>query len=105
MGYEIKESSPAAVEAMLRYIYTGDCECPVLELPRLLDLSVQYELSDLCEVVASQLATDVTPENVRERLAAMKRYQDKPCVKQSLHAVLQVIKTSDVVDELLLALV
>ena len=50
--YEIRESSPAAVEAMLRYIYTGDFECPIAELPRLLDLSVQYELSFFSEEVA-----------------------------------------------------
>ena len=46
-AYEIKESSPAAVEAMLRYIYTGDFECPSAELELLLDLAVQYEIADL----------------------------------------------------------
>ena len=39
--YEIKDSTPTAVEAMLRYIYIGDSDCLPDDLAFLLDLSSQ----------------------------------------------------------------
>ena len=64
--YEIKDSTPTAVEAMLRYIYIGDSDCLPDDLAFLLDLSAQYELDDLCAEVLERMAKDLTSWQARD---------------------------------------
>ena len=64
--YEIEDSTPTAVEAMLRYIYIGDSDCLPDDLAFLLDLSAQYELDDLCAEVLERMAKDLTSWQAKE---------------------------------------
>ena len=67
--YEVKDSTPDAVEAMLKYVYTGAApkESEDITLP-LLELAVQYELADLCEKAANDLLVGIGKGNVLERM-------------------------------------
>lgn len=101
--YEIQESPPGAVEAMLAFIYTGEHECLVVELATLLELAVQYQLPELTANVASKLLENVSCENVHDHLAVMKRHRHNPEIKQPLEKLIKVIK-EDTSNELILAL-
>mmetsp|Transcript_27857 Transcript_27857/g.86745 ORF Transcript_27857/g.86745 Transcript_27857/m.86745 type:complete len:274 (+) Transcript_27857:49-870(+) len=102
--YEIKDSTPEAVEAMLCYIYTGGSAFPVTQLPQLLELAVKYQLADLIADVVRELPKGITPESVRERLAILKRHSAIPIVKDALIELLKSIKAADS-NELILALI
>lgn len=104
-AYEIKGSSPAAVEALLCYIYIGEFDCPSEELGLLLDLAVQYDIADLCKEVAGQLTADVTVQNVRSRFAVLKRHsQHDEGITAAFKAIVQLVK-ADASDHLISALV
>lgn len=102
--YEIKEVSPAAVEAMLCYIYTGVLESQGTDLAALFDLSVQYELHGLCEEVALELPRGVSVDNVRECMAMLKRHSQNDHAKNALEAILKIVKKNGN-EDLILALV
>lgn len=103
-SYEIKESSPVAVEAMLRYIYTGEIDVDVNELAALLELAVQYDLSNLVKQTAEALVQDgLTTENIKDRAQALKRHQGHPMTKDALERMCELIKRGDN-NELVLAL-
>mmetsp|Transcript_7318 Transcript_7318/g.22664 ORF Transcript_7318/g.22664 Transcript_7318/m.22664 type:complete len:258 (-) Transcript_7318:70-843(-) len=84
--FEIKESTPAAVEAMLHYIYTGSVGTAS---PELLDLAVQYQLDSLVGHTAHALVEDVNTENVRERMLALKRHSGSAPVAAALKEMVQ----------------
>lgn len=103
-AYEIKDSSPAAVEAMLRFIYTGVLDCPSAELGLLLDLAVQYNIAGLCSEVATKLTAGVTVQNVRSRFAALKRHsQQDERIMAALKDMVKLVR-ADASDDLILAL-
>eukprot|EP00931_Biecheleriopsis_adriatica_P012200 TRINITY_DN113320_c0_g1_i1.p1 TRINITY_DN113320_c0_g1~~TRINITY_DN113320_c0_g1_i1.p1 ORF type:complete len:265 (-),score=37.12 TRINITY_DN113320_c0_g1_i1:40-834(-) len=102
--FEIKEASPAAVEAMLSYIYTGTLEHSCAELEGLLDLAVQYELEELGIEVSQRLKENVNVDNVRARCLALKRYSEKLFVAEALKDVIKFVK-DDADDKLILALI
>lgn len=93
--YEVKESSKGAVEAMLRFIYTGLHECPADDLPFLLELSVLYELESLCADVSSLLSGGVNATNVRARAAVLKRHGDRQHVAEALKSILGTIASDE----------
>lgn len=84
--YTINDSTPEAVELMLRYTYTralpedgkGEEQAAVLgpHLAALLELAVRYELPGLCEQLAWRFAEGLTPENVRARAKVLKLHRD-----------------------------
>lgn len=76
-AYEIKDSTPAAVEGLLSFLYTGFFNVPDAELAGLLHLAVQYEIEDLVAIVARHLLEDLTPENVQDRARALKLHRQK----------------------------
>eukprot|EP00929_Paragymnodinium_shiwhaense_P091254 TRINITY_DN51277_c0_g1_i1.p1 TRINITY_DN51277_c0_g1~~TRINITY_DN51277_c0_g1_i1.p1 ORF type:complete len:264 (-),score=43.61 TRINITY_DN51277_c0_g1_i1:125-916(-) len=98
--YEIQQSTAAAVEAMLFFMYNGSIAVPPEELPQLLELAVQYELHELCEMVGKNMLSDISVDNVQERAKALKRHQTK--VKSSWEAMLDHLREH---RELLAALV
>jgi len=102
--YEINDVSPSAVEAMLRYIYTGTSSAAADDQPQLLELSVQYELESLCQETAEAMQVDVTASNVRERFVVLKRHADRAPVKASLSRMCKLLQDKSK-QELLLALV
>merc|ERR1712032_476469 len=83
---EIREALPGAVEAMLRYIYTGrlfvqlDMSTNSVSLTdilaSLLNLAMQYELLDLVETVAEGLSRNADGNNIKRRLAAMRPHKN-----------------------------
>eukprot|EP00746_Dinoflagellata_sp_MGD_P081924 gnl/MRDRNA2_/MRDRNA2_32547_c0_seq1.p1 gnl/MRDRNA2_/MRDRNA2_32547_c0~~gnl/MRDRNA2_/MRDRNA2_32547_c0_seq1.p1 ORF type:complete len:232 (-),score=18.96 gnl/MRDRNA2_/MRDRNA2_32547_c0_seq1:261-956(-) len=74
--YNIKESTPAAVESMLRFIYTGSISVMVSEddVAPLFDLAIQYGLQELANDCASKLIVNVTKQNVHARTQLLKRH-------------------------------
>ena len=102
--YEIKESQPASVEAMLRHVYTGKLEVAPEALAPLLDLAVQYELEDLKISVAEELLNGLTEENVRQRAKALKCHRQNKLINQALMKMLNAIE-SDPTRKLFLALI
>eukprot|EP00747_Dinoflagellata_sp_TGD_P171288 gnl/TRDRNA2_/TRDRNA2_205025_c0_seq1.p1 gnl/TRDRNA2_/TRDRNA2_205025_c0~~gnl/TRDRNA2_/TRDRNA2_205025_c0_seq1.p1 ORF type:complete len:264 (+),score=63.57 gnl/TRDRNA2_/TRDRNA2_205025_c0_seq1:66-857(+) len=102
--YEIKESQPAAVEAMLRHVYTGKLEAASEALAPLLDLAVQYELEDLKISVVEEFLNGLTEENVRQRAQALKRHRQNELVDQALMKMLTAIER-DPTRKLFLALI
>merc|ERR1739848_837938 len=63
--YEIKDSSPEAVEAMLQLVYTG--ELPAVEqLPQVFELTVKYELDTLANATAKKMAEEVSVSTVKD---------------------------------------
>lgn len=90
---EVRESAPAAVEAMLRFVYTGALPEGVAGVcAPLLELAVQYELRELCEEVATEVLKGVRPENVRERAAMLKRHGEHPRVKVAWAQMLDLLQ-------------
>ena len=72
--------TPEAAEALLKACYLGPGEPAELRVNGLLDLAVQYEVPGLAAAVAGALATGLSPENVRERLAALRAHKDDAAV-------------------------
>lgn len=78
--YDIKNSSPEAVETMLYYMYTGHLKVKQEELADLLNLAAQYQLDDLITLVSKHLAAGVDEQNVVNRTKALKLHQNhEPC--------------------------
>jgi len=75
--YEIKDSTPQAVEGMLRFIYTGCTDVSDTELCPLLDLAVQYDLGELANATARRMLVSVAVENVCAYVQTLKRHHEK----------------------------
>eukprot|EP00928_Gymnodinium_smaydae_P015326 TRINITY_DN15656_c0_g2_i1.p1 TRINITY_DN15656_c0_g2~~TRINITY_DN15656_c0_g2_i1.p1 ORF type:complete len:375 (-),score=74.23 TRINITY_DN15656_c0_g2_i1:236-1279(-) len=77
----IRDAEPGAVEAMLRYVYMGQLpEASSELLVPLLELSVRYELTELCRELADVLVDQLTPTNVRAITVGLKRHREHHCV-------------------------
>merc|ERR1719161_3338135 len=110
--FEIKTSTPAAVMAMLQFIYTGDLDLPLdnsllpssasNELVPLLDLARQYEVHALCPIVANLLVEGLSVENAKVRSVALKLHQDHPGVAPAYTELLQKFREN---EDLLKALI
>eukprot|EP00928_Gymnodinium_smaydae_P004455 TRINITY_DN11513_c0_g2_i1.p1 TRINITY_DN11513_c0_g2~~TRINITY_DN11513_c0_g2_i1.p1 ORF type:complete len:352 (+),score=16.59 TRINITY_DN11513_c0_g2_i1:78-1133(+) len=87
--YEVKNVQPAAVEALLRYIYTGAIPAEANE--DVLELSIQYELLDLCREVACFFLFGLSLDNVRARVAALRRHAEHAAVKPAVEEMLTVL--------------
>ena len=79
---------PSAVEALLRFLYTGAACAPDedLEPTPLLELAVQYQVKKLVKAAAADMLIGVTPENARMRASALKLHADHagvapPCLR------------------------
>lgn len=72
--YTIRDSTPKAVETMLRHCYTGEL---VIEddsvLVPLYELATMYEISELGDLAADAMLTEITQENVAERGRVLKQ--------------------------------
>ena len=66
--YDIKNSSPEAVETMLYYMYTGHFNVKQEELADLLNLAAQYQLDDLITLVSKHLAAGSKSRALQNRL-------------------------------------
>ena len=100
------QTSAAAAEAMLRFIYTGDLhltctkDVPLLhhasnELVPLLHLAKQYELNDLFPIVANLLVEGLTVENVKDRSQALKLHKEHPGVTSAWKQLLKKVKDDE----------
>lgn len=90
---EIGASAPAAVEAMLCYIYTGSVPDGASEaLAPLLELAVQYELRELSEEAAQEVLRGIERCNVRERASVLKRHCEHPTVRASYEKLLTLLQ-------------
>eukprot|EP00747_Dinoflagellata_sp_TGD_P004808 gnl/TRDRNA2_/TRDRNA2_112084_c0_seq1.p1 gnl/TRDRNA2_/TRDRNA2_112084_c0~~gnl/TRDRNA2_/TRDRNA2_112084_c0_seq1.p1 ORF type:complete len:252 (+),score=37.33 gnl/TRDRNA2_/TRDRNA2_112084_c0_seq1:45-758(+) len=106
---DIKDSTPAAVEAMLRFIYTGDLELPDAnestalssseELVPLISMAMLYEQYALSTIVAELLVQGLTPENAQNRNRALKLHKDSPAVKPAFQKLLQKLREDDTLLE------
>jgi len=103
--YEIKDATPAVVDAMLSHIYTGVLQCEGSDLPDLFRLARQYELDSLGEEVAAKMLEDVSVDNVQQRLAILKLHRrDKDFVESAVNKMLKIVRKDNNV-EMILALV
>jgi hypothetical protein len=75
--YDIKESTPPAVEGMLSFFYTGSYSVPSSDLHVLFNLAAQYEVDELCTDVAEQMLEDLTPENIHARMQPLNMHKEK----------------------------
>merc|ERR1712232_811828 len=80
--FEIRQTIPAAVDHLLRYIYTRDLTVQLDMtsginltdlLTSLLELAMQYEIYECAELVAEHLL-EYSNENMRQRLDALRRH-------------------------------
>jgi len=102
--YEIKEATPAAVEAMLHHIYTGVLQCQSDDLPSLFTLAMRYELDALGTDVATHMLEDVNAENVKSRLTTLKLHCENHVAQSAMTKIVNMIQASKDA-ELILALV
>jgi len=73
--WDVKDSNPQAVDAMMKHIYTGDIPEEVKLRPlELLQLANQYELEDLEEATRDIILTRLTVENAVTTLIEIDRY-------------------------------
>jgi hypothetical protein len=87
--YEIKDSTPEAVEAMLHSVYTG--ELPEVELlPPFFELAMRYELEGSANAAAAQMAESVSVSNVKEILRVL--HLHSPTVESAKEAFERVIR-------------
>lgn len=101
--YEIRESTPEAVETMLRYIYTGDIDAADTAWAPLLDLAAQYQLGNLIKEASACLLSGLSTENVKVRAAALRRHQQHAAVNDALKCFCDALR-KDQSNDLLLAL-
>ena len=87
--YDIKNSSPEAVETMLYYMYTGHLKVKQEELADLLNLAAQYQLDDLITLVSKHLAAGVDEQNVVNRTKALKLHQNREPCKIAFDSILK----------------
>jgi len=92
--YEIKDSSPVAVKAMLAHVYTGEVPQLVgVQCTMLLELAVQYQLDNLCDGLVEELITGVMAANIWERVTALRRHSEHPRVRAAVQKMADIIQT------------
>eukprot|EP00929_Paragymnodinium_shiwhaense_P029365 TRINITY_DN16839_c0_g1_i1.p1 TRINITY_DN16839_c0_g1~~TRINITY_DN16839_c0_g1_i1.p1 ORF type:complete len:273 (+),score=52.30 TRINITY_DN16839_c0_g1_i1:149-967(+) len=77
--YEVTNSDPAAVEAFLYFVYTGNLKTELADesSTQLFHLAVMYEVDEMVSEVASNLLVGLTETNVSARVRALNVHQDK----------------------------
>jgi hypothetical protein len=101
--YEIQDSTPEAVEAMLVLIYTGALP-PVELLPQVFELTVKYELETLAGACATKMAEEVSVNNVKAVFAVLKLHSATVAfAKTAFAAVVRKVKDAET-DDLLIAI-
>lgn len=101
--YEIKDSTPDAVEAMLQLAYTGVLPAAEL-LPQVFELTAKYELETLANAAAAKMAEDVSASTVKATLAALKLHSTRlASAKKAFDIVIRKVKDAPS-DELIIAL-
>merc|ERR1712216_376528 len=100
--YEISDSTPEAVEAMLCFVYTG--ELPEVELLHLVyELAMQYELEIFAKLIAARMVEEVSVSNVKVFVNTLKLYSTKgEHTEKAFKAMVRKIKEASS-DELLCA--
>ena len=90
--YEIRDSTPEAVEALLCFVYTG--EQPAAELlPPVFELAMQYELEDLAKLIAKRMPEDVAVSNVKNFVHVLKLHSsESKGVQMAFETMLSKIK-------------
>jgi len=96
--YEITDSAPDIVEAMLNSVYTGDL--PLVELlPGFFDLAIRYELKGLAEAAAAKMAESVSVSNVKEILRVLHPHSTTfASAKEAFESVIRTVKTAPTND-------
>eukprot|EP00927_Polykrikos_kofoidii_P028920 TRINITY_DN25104_c0_g1_i1.p1 TRINITY_DN25104_c0_g1~~TRINITY_DN25104_c0_g1_i1.p1 ORF type:complete len:344 (-),score=48.79 TRINITY_DN25104_c0_g1_i1:254-1285(-) len=93
--FVVQESVPAAVEAMLRFVYTGTFPDDVSEvICALVELAVQYELHELCRIAVDTSLRGMTCDNVRERAKTLKRHAENEHVQNGWKRMLEVLSSN-----------
>jgi hypothetical protein len=72
--YQINDSTPDAVEAMLCFVYTK-AEPPAELLDTVFELAVQYELEELARVAAEKMTEAVSVSNVKSFIQKLKLHR------------------------------
>ena len=92
--YEIKNTTPAAVEAMLGFVYTG--ELPAVDwLAPVFELAVQYELASLAKFTAEKMLEEVSVSNVKTFARVLKLHSTvNGSANDAFDALLHKIKDS-----------
>ena len=92
--YEITESTPEAVEAMLCSVYTG--ELPPAELiSSFFELAVRYELKALAKEAAGMMPGCLSVGNIKEILKVLHLYSDTcASAKEALEHVISRVKNA-----------
>lgn len=96
--FEIRNcDQPAAVKAMLEFIYRGRLPADVTlrTLVALLPLAVQYQIDDLCSITAGKLIDQVTEETVREIAQVVKQFRHQPSIGWAYAELLGILKSDD----------
>ena len=102
-NYEIRDSTPEAVEALLCFVYTGEQPAAELLLP-VFELAMQYELEDLAKLVAKKMAEEVTVSNVKNFVNALKLHSTKAAyAERAFEEILRKIKEDPTNNDLLRA--
>lgn len=86
--------SPEAVKLVLEFAYTGvlaDVEVSIMH--SLLPLAVQYELEDLCLVIAERLITDVSVSNVGATLNLLRTFRESRCLHDAYACLLRLVRS------------
>ena len=71
---EIKDETPAAFKALLRFIYTGQCKVGLLA-EEILVAANKYDIRDLKEICARKLRKNLTVENAARLLVLSDLHQ------------------------------
>jgi len=94
--FKLRGCQPCAAEAMLEFVYTGclpELDCQVLL--ELLPIAVQYELKELCSMVAGRLCSKVTVETVRDVVKVMKQFSEHTGVGEAFLCMKALLKEND----------
>lgn len=75
------EATPAAVEAMLQWMYTS--EPPAVEhLTAVLSLAEQYQMSKLAVTCGEMISEGMQPSNAAEAIGAVRIHREQPHLEE-----------------------
>ena len=98
--YEIQDSTPEAVEAMLCFIYTGEQPGPDLLAP-VFNLAMMYELDSLAKITSPRFAGEVSLSNVKTFIDVLQLWSNRSAVAaEAFEAMLLVIREAPTSDML-----